>query len=127
MKQPVTEGAAQELFPEGPRAAENNVGLTVPNPHILWLVGEVIQDPCSGSDPPCAQQLVPQKDGLYGIDVTGKIQKLNSHSGPSLFQVREESVYEEDNCVIYPSCSGSIVGLTRGQRQTRTTLSMALL
>ncbi len=29
----------------GPRAADNHIRHTVPCPHILWMVGEVVQDP----------------------------------------------------------------------------------
>lgn len=76
----------------GPCATDNNVGLTVRYPHVLWSVGEVAHDPsCEVGVHYCALQLVPQKRGLRGTECTGKIQKHDSHSAPSLFQVRKGS------------------------------------
>ena len=59
------------LFPVGPRTAEDCVQHTVPGPHILWPVGEVVEDPeCNVLVHPRDLQLVPRKFRLYAVKNT---------------------------------------------------------
>ena len=58
----------------GTDAADNHVGLTVPQPRITWSVDEVDQDPlCEGVVRPLrGHQLAAQKRRLHGTVSSGK-------------------------------------------------------
>ena len=97
------EERSQDRSLRGPRAADDRVGHTVPGPHILWTVSEIVQNPvCEVMVHPGVLQLVPQKCRLYGIESTGEIQKHDSHRAPRFLQVRESPMLEEDDSVVHP-------------------------
>lgn len=88
-------------FPAGPPCCKQPCRTLTPCPHILWTVGEIVQDPVfEVMVHPGVLQLVPQKCRLYGIESTGEIIKHDSHSAPRFLQVRESSVLEEDHSVV---------------------------
>jgi len=81
------EERSQNRSLRGPCTADEPVRHTVLDPHILWPVGEVVEDP-SGEVVihSRALQLVPQDCGLDGVESTGEIKEHDSHSAPSLFR-----------------------------------------
>ena len=90
---------AQALW--GP-CAEYHIRVTATQPHVLWSVGEVVNDPGSKMTvDPRSFQLHPQKCWLDCIEGAGKIKKHDSNRAPSFLQMRERTVEEEDYCILH--------------------------
>ena len=67
----------------GPRAAEYHIRLTATRPHVLWSVGEVVNDPGSKMKvDPRSFQLHPQKCWLDCIEGAGKIKNMTLTEPP---------------------------------------------